>query len=282
MRSAPARRDALRLLAASLAMSATPAAAIPQRPAEPPLTFGVFPFLPALEIGRRFGPVSSALAEMLGRPVALQTKTDFEAFRRFLLDGRYDLAFLHPFLYADAASAQDYRPLGRIREDLAAFIVARKEERCASFRDLCGRVLALPPKLSGVAQLAFHELEEQRLLGPGDVQVEYHRTKSSCIHAVISGSAAACALPGFVLSQLKAFAPIELEPKFQTRAVPGLLLAAHGRLGEPMLDQLRDLVIGLERVPAGQSLLAGFGWTGFVPAPPAQYDITHLRGLVGG
>lgn len=282
MRSAPARRDALRLLVASLAMGATPAAAITPQPTEPPLTFGVFPFLPALEIGRRFGPISTALAEMIGRPISLQTKTDFEAFRRFLLDGRYDIAFLHPFLYADAASVQDYRPLGRIREDLAAFIVAGKEDRCASFRDLCGRVLALPPRLSGVAQLAMHELEEQRLLGPGDVQVEYHRTKSSCIHAVISGSAAACALPGFVLDQLHAFASIELEPKFQTRPVPGILLAAHGRLGESELERLRGMVLELEHNPAGQSLLAGFGWTGFVPAAPAQYDIAHLRGLVGG
>lgn len=282
MRSAPARRDALRLLVAALAIGATPAAANTPGAVEQPLTFGVFPFLPALEIGRQFGPISNTLAEKLGRPVALQTKTDFEAFRRFLCDGRYDIALLHPFLYADAAADQDYRLLGRVREDLAAFIVADKNDKCASFRDLCGQVLALPPRLSGVAQLAMQELEEQNLLGPDDVRVEFHRTKSSCIHAVVSGTAAACALPGFVLSQLKAFAPIELEPKFQTKAVPGILLAAHGRLGEPTLDQLREMVLELDRTPAGQNLLAVFGWTGFVRAEPAQYDIARLRALVGG
>lgn len=282
MRSASARRDTLRLLVASLAMGAAPAAAITSETVEPPLAFGVFPFLPALEIGRRFGPVSSALAEMIGRPISLQTKTDFEAFRRFLRDGRYDIAFVHPFLYADAVAVQDYRPLGRVREDLSAFIVARKEAECRGFRDLCGQVLALPPRLSGVAQLAMCELEEQRLLGPGDVRVEFHRTKSSCIHAVVSGTAAACALPGFVLSQLDAFAPVAMEPKFQTRAVPGLLLVAHAKLGEPALDQMRDLVLDLDRHSAGQNLLATFGWTGFVPVEPAQYDVAHLRSLVGG
>lgn len=282
MRSAQARRDALRLLVASLAMGASPAAAISMEPAGPPLTFGVFPFLPALEIGRRFGPVSTALAEMLGRPVALQTKTDFESFRRFLCDGRYDIALMHPFLYADAAGHQDFRLLGRIREDLAAFIVAGKEDNCKDFRDLCGKVLALPPRLSGVAQLAVHELEEKNLLGPNDVRVEYHRTKSSCIHAVINGTAAACALPGFVLGQLKAFTAIELEPKFHTRTVPGILMVAHERLGDPTLDRLQEMVLALDGTPAGESLLTSFGWTGFVPAAPAEYDIAHLRGLVGG
>ncbi len=282
MRSAPARRDALRLLLASLAMGASPAAAITMEPAEEPLTFGVFPFLPALEIGRRFGPVTTALAQMLGRPVALQTKTDFESFRRFLCDGRYDIALMHPFLYADAAGHQDFRLLGRIREDLAAFIVAGKADRCRDFRDLCGKVLALPPRLSGVAQLAVQELEEQNLLGGDDVRVEFHRTKSSCIHAVINGTAAACALPGFVLSQLEAFTSVELEPKFHTRAVPGILLAAHARLGEPTLERLRATTLALERIPAGYDLLASFGWTGFVPAVPAEYDIVNLRGPVGG
>ncbi len=282
MRSATARRDALRLLAASLAMGAGPAAAFTLEPVEPPLTFGVFPFLPALEIGRRFGPVSTALAEMLGRPVALQTKTDFESFHRFLCDGRYDLALMHPFLYADAAAAQDFRLLGRIREDLAAFIVAGKADNCRDFKDLCGKVLAMPPRLAGVTQLAMHELEERRLLGPGDVRVEFHRTKSSCIHAVVNGSAAACVLPGFVLNQLKAFTSFELEPKFHTQAVPGILLAAHARLGEPTLKCLQEAVLTLDRIPAGHNLLASFGWTGFVPATPTQYDIAHLRGLVGG
>lgn len=279
---APDRRDVLRLLVAGLAIRATSAAAETPAAAEPPLAFGVFPFLQALEIGRRFGPISSAFAEMLGRPISLQTKTDFESFRRFLRDGRYDIAFVHPFLYADAVTAQDYQPLGRVREDLTAFIVAGRTSDLRGFDDLRGRVLALPPRLSGVAQLAMCELEEQRLLGPDGVHVEFHRTKASCIHAVVSGTAAACVLPGFILGRLATFAAAELEPKFNTRSVPGLLFVAHAALGEPMLARLRAVVLDLDRHPAGESLLAAFGWSGFIPAEPALYDTARLRRLVGG
>ncbi len=282
MRSGPARRDLLHLLLAGLALGPSPALALAQVAGEPPLAFGVFPFLPALEIGRRFGPVSSALAEMIERPVSLQTKTDFMAFRRFLRDGRYDIAFVHPFLYTDAVTVQDYRPLGRMREDLTAFVVACKGTPCRGFDDLRGKVLALPPRLSGVTQLALCELEEQDLLGPDGVRIAYHRTKASCIHAVVSGTALACVLPGFILHRLADFAPIELEPKLATRSVPGILMVAHARLGEPLLAELQAIVLRLDRHPAGRILLAAFGWSGFVTTAPAEYDTVRLRRMVDG
>ena len=282
MRSGPARRDLLRLLLAAPALGPSSAVALAEEAGQPPLAFGVFPFLPALEIGRRFGPAASALAEMIKRPVSLQTKTDFTAFRRFLRDGRYDIAFVHPFLYTDAATVQDYRPLGRIREDLTAFVVACKETPCRSFDELRGKVLALPPRLSGVAQLAMDELEEQQLLGPDGVRIEFFRTKASCIHAVVSGAAVACVLPGFILDHLDDFAPIALEPKLRTRSVPGILLVAHARLGEPLLTELVGIVLRLDRHPAGRNLLAAFGWTGFVTAEPAEYDAVRLRRVVDG
>ncbi len=275
-----ARRGVLRQLAAlGLGIAAPGTAAAGERPVEP-LVLGIFPYLPALQIGRQFGPLATALAELCGRPVSLRTKSTFPPFRQLLLAGHYDVALLHPFLYADATEVQDYRPLGRLREDLAGIVVAPAARRVEGFADLRGRTVAVPPRLSAVAQLVQHELQREGLAGPDGVRLSFHRTKTACLHAVASDAAAACALPGFALSQVALFPALELERKFATPAIPGILLVAHGRLGDAHLAGLGRAVCGWAHDPAGRALLRALGWSAFVPVRPGEYDKTRLALLV--
>lgn len=294
------RRGALRRLAAlglgaltalpsvAAAMSPLPSPAVADSRAENgavgladrPLVLGVFPFLPALQIGRRFGALAEALAELCARPVSLQTKSSFPAFRQLLLDGHYDIALLHPFLYADATSVQDYRPLGRLREDLGAVVIVRAERRIERFADLRGQAIAVPPRLSAVAQLVRHELRRHDLAGPDGVRLLYQRTKLACLHAVANATAEACALPGFALDQLDAFKPIALDAKFETPSIPGLVLVAHARLGDERIAGLSRTVLGWADDPAGQQLLQALGWSGLVPVRPGEYDRSRLALLV--
>ncbi len=277
MPSIPTRRNVVQTLAAAglgLAMpSPVRAAHLPNEP----MILGVFPYLPALQIGRRFGPVASAFAEICGRQVSLQTKSTFPAFRQLLLQGHYDIAVVHPFFCADAMAEQAYRPIGRLREDLSALIVAPVERRLAQFDDLRGEIVATPPRLSAVFQLVEQELERQRLTGPDGVKLELFRTKTACMHAVASGTAAACALPGFALAQLKSFEPIAMEPKFGTDSIPGIVLIGHSRLGERTLGRLQETVLGWGSNPAGQRVLQNLGWSGFVPVQAGEYDAARLR-----
>jgi ABC-type phosphate/phosphonate transport system substrate-binding protein len=278
MSSIPTRRNVVRALAAAAGLGL--AVPRPIRAASPPghpMVLGVFPYLPALQIGRRFGPVASAFAEICDRQVSLQTKSTFSAFRQLLLQGHYDLAVVHPFLCADAMAAQPYRPIGRLREDLSALIVAPIERRLAQFADLRGEIVATPPRLSAVYQLVEQELAHQGLAGPDGVALELFRTKTACMHAVASGTAAACALPGFALAQLKSFEPIAMEPKFATASIPGIALIGHGRLGERTLGRMRETVLGWEANPAGRRVLENLGWSGFKPVQAGEYDAARLR-----
>jgi ABC-type phosphate/phosphonate transport system substrate-binding protein len=245
-----------------------------------PIVFGVFPYLPALRIGREFGPLAAALAGICRVPVSLQTKNGFPAFRQRLLEGHYDIALLHPFLYADAREEQDYRPLGRLEQDLSAVVIAAEGRRVAGFADLRGEVLAVPPRLSAVAQLVKHELRRDGLDGPGGVRLTFLRTKTACLHAVVSGAAAACALPRFVLGQLDLSKPVALAAKFSTGQIPGILLVAHARLGGGHLGALQHGVIGWGDDEAGSRMLRAMGWTRFIAVRPGEYDKTQLALLV--
>ena len=209
--------------------------------------------------------------------MSLQTKSTFSAFRHLLLQGHYDFAVVHPFFCADAMAEQAYRPLGRLREDLSALIIAPIERRLARFDDLRGEIVATPPRLSAVFQLVEQELARRGLAGPDGVKLELFRTKTACMHAVASGTAAACALPGFALAQLKSFEPIAMEPKFGTDSIPGIVLIGHGRLGERTLDRLQETVLGWESTPAGRLVLENLGWSGFIPVRTGEYDVARLR-----
>jgi ABC-type phosphate/phosphonate transport system substrate-binding protein len=278
MWSHPTRRRFCRgILAAGSFALAGPRSAAALHPGKGPILFGVFPYLPALQIGEQFGPLASTFAALCNQPVSLQTKASFPAFRHLLLEGRYDIALLHPFFYADACEVQDYRALGRLREDLAAIIVAPVGRRLHHFGDLRGETIAAPPRMSAVTELLMQEIERQQLTGPGGIEVVPNRTKVACLQAVANGTAAACALPGFAMNQLERFKPVALEGKFMTRSIPGIVLTAHGRLGDPMVDALRRKVLGLDDDPEQRQLLAPLGSRGFVPVAPGEYHVSRLR-----
>jgi ABC-type phosphate/phosphonate transport system substrate-binding protein len=276
-RPALTRRQLFERLAISLGATALPRLASSEVPATAPVTFGVFPYLPALEIGRQFGPMASALSKVVGRPVSLQTKSGFPAFQAALLEARYDIALLHPFLYGDVAPIQDYRPLARLQEDLSGVIVAPQELRIAGFADLRGETIAVPPALSAVAKLVALELHRLGLDGPDGVTLAHYRTKTACLHAVVGGRASVCAVPAFALRQLGRFSPVVLEAKFQTAAIPGILFVGHGRLGEANLRKLEETLVSWNGSVEGRRLLAGLGWSGIVPIVPGQYDTAQLR-----
>ena len=276
-RPALTRRQLLDRLAVGLGAAAMPILASSAAPAIEPVCFGVFPYLPALEIGRQFGPMASALERVVGRAVSLETKAGFPAFQAALLLARYDIALLHPFLYGDVAAVQDYRPLARLEEDLAGVIVAPVERQIAGFADLRGETVAVPPALSAVSKLVALELHKLGLDGPDGVLLAHYRTKTACLHAVMAGRAAVCAVPGFALRQLAGFPTMALEAKFTTTAIPGILFAGHGRLGSATLTRLEQTLLGWNSSPEGRRLLARLGWSGIVPIVPGQYDIADLR-----
>ena len=273
----PNRRRLLARLAAALSTVALPHLVVADVPPSEPVSFGVFPYLPALEIGRQFGPMASALSATLGRPVGLQTKSGFPAFRAALHEARYDIALLHPFLYSDIVQVQDYRPLARLEDDLAGVVVAPPDLQIASFADLRGDTLAVPPALSGVAQLVELELRQAGLDGPDGVRLAHYRTKTACVHAILTGQATACVIPTFFLGQLAAAAAVPLEAKFATKSVPGILFVGHGRLGDAVLDHLQRALVGWNGTADGRRLLAGLGWSGLARVGPGDYDTAELQ-----
>ena len=246
-------------------------AAEPQVPTAPGYRFGVFPYLPALTIDRIFGPIAASFAAQLHRPVYLKTRSTFQQFAAQLGKQSYDLVFVHPFFYVQAADRYGYLPLARVRGQLTAVVLVPEERPWRTWSDLAGRVIALPPALTAVSELTRIALVGAGLIPDIDVTLRHYRTKVSCVQAVDFGAADACVLPRFVLPQIEATKNRKLRIMTETLGINHLLFATHPRVSDLDRRKLLTVILSWPGTEEGRAILAGGAWPGFVSAHDADY-----------
>jgi ABC-type phosphate/phosphonate transport system substrate-binding protein len=277
------RRAVLATLAAS-ALGANDLRAISQAGV---CTLGIFPYLPALNIGDLFAPMAIEFGTALGVDIQLRTRETFEKFSADLAAGVYDIALLHPFLYVECHEAQDYLAIARVDQDLRAVIVSRSTRPIGKLEELRGQTLALPPRGSGVSYLVRSALLEEGLLEQADLRLHHHQTKVSCLHAVAAGEAAGCAVPSFLGDQLEAMREMRLAPVWRSPPIAGLAIATHPRLPASSRAALLACMTAWPSSDRGRALLARLAWPRIVAAQDSDYDHTRLlasrlRSAAGG
>jgi phosphonate transport system substrate-binding protein len=258
---------------AVLLLTSPPARALDDQPqTRDAYQFGVFPYVPTLTIDRIFGPMAGSFAVELGRPVDLRTKPTFEQFAEEIERQSYEILFVHPFFYVEAADLYNYLPLARLDEPMVAVIMVHASRPWRDLPDLAGKILALPPALAAVSELTKAALIEVGLQPEVDVALRHYRTKVSCLQAVVIGSADACAVPTFVLKQIDSIAALKLRPLAETRSVRHFVIAVHASVPEGERSRLQRHVLSWPDTPQGRSVLAAGSWSSFVAAEDRDYD----------
>lgn len=243
---------------------------------------GVFPYLPVLTIDRIYGPAVAQLAEDLGRPVVLKTRSSFDGFAEELANESYDIILVHPFFYVEARDKYHYLPLVRLDEPLTALLMVREDDPTRTLAELQGKRIGLPPALAAVSALVRAALIDHGLVPDTDVVLEYYRSKRSCLQAVAIGLVEACGVPRFALAQIDPANQLELRPMFETHAVSNFVFATHARVPEQDRTNIYQSILAWPYTAKGRAILAGGGWTRFVPALDSDYDdvrryVTQLR-----
>ena len=248
-----------------------------QGPEGPGYRFGVFPYIPALTIDRIFGPIAGSFAAALARPVYLKTRSTFESFAEQLEEQTYDIIFVHPFLYVEAADRHDYVPLARLEGELTAVALVSAGQPWRTWSDLAGKVVATPPALAAVSELARWALLDAGLVPQVDTILRPYQTKMGCLQAVNIGEADACVLPRFVRPQISDIGEPRLRVLAEGPAVPNLLFAAHRRLPRTERAKLLARILSWPHTKEGRAILATGAWPGFIAAEDADY--TGVRSL---
>jgi phosphonate transport system substrate-binding protein len=240
-------------------------------PAPPGYRFGVFPYVPALTIDRIFGPVAATFATELDRPVYLKTRSTFESFAEQLERQTYDIIFVHPFLYIEAADRHGYLPLARLEGQLTVVALVSEGRPWRTWPDLAGKIIGTPPALAAASELARWALLDAGLVPQVDATLRPYPTKIGCLQAVGAGTADACVLPSFILPQITRIGERGLRVMAESPAIPNVVFAAHPRLPRAERMKLLALILSWPHTQQGRAILAIGSWPGFVTAEDADY-----------
>lgn len=255
-----------RVLAAALAMlslfASAPLSAAAGDPA--PLRMAVHPYASTLTLINTFRPLQQYLAARLGRPVEFYTAASFDAFVDTLMSGGYDIAISPPH-FAVMAMERNYAPLLHFRAGLEPVLAVPADSPARQPGDFRGKRIAMADRTAFIRLVAVKWLADAGLQAGRDYQLVERPSHGAAVGAVKAGEADAGLTTTTALKQL----PAELQQ--QMRAVstglrfPHLFTMAHGRLGEPLIGQLRQALLDFPATEEGKGFMERTAFGGYEP-----------------
>lgn len=223
------KRRLVHALLGALVCAAGAAAAQATPAATPTLTLGVVPQFPAVEMQRRWSPVTAWLEQACNTRIELVFSSSIPEFERRFIEGQLDLAFVNPYHAVMARKAQGYKPLVRDGANaLRGILVVKADGPIRQLQDLQGATIAFPsPNAFGGSLYMRALLEREHGIR---FTAYYGKTHTNGYRHVLAGEAKAA---GGIAATLKAESPAvqqQLRVLYETPAAAPHPLVAHPRV----------------------------------------------------
>jgi len=238
-------------------------------------TLGVFPHLPPRDLEKVFSPLAGDLGEAVHRKIVLTSSTTFDKFSANLFEEKYDIAFVQPFDYVEAADKHGYLPLATRQEKLTAIIVTKFNSPIKTLTDLRGKKLALPPAGSAVSRLLHAYLSKHGLKPDRDVELVHYRTHFSCMQQVIIGEVAACGTAPPTRFYFQSKYKVELPVIASTRGIPHALWIIQKRVPAADRKIILDRILSWGKTEKGKRMLSDGRLAPYIPITDADYNIVR-------
>lgn len=204
-----------------------------------PLRIGVLPYLSPRSLLLEFAPLRSFLASELQQEVELQTARDLPHFLQRTHAGDFDLVISAPHFARLAQREHGFLPLVAIRADFYALLLVPKASPAQTLRELKGKTLHLPHRLSFVS-LQIEDFLRQRGLNPElDVHLLYYSTDNNAILATEQSSGDAGAAQRSVFENMPKDITAQLRVLGSTQSAMSLVILAHPRMTSVTLQALQ-------------------------------------------
>jgi len=241
--------------------------------AEHEYTFGVFPYLPSKQALKIYGPVVKDLEANLNIDVRLKSASNFSRFEKNLEQEIYDIAVIQPFDYPAVVDEYHYVPIARMKEDLVTGFIIRDDAEISSIESLLGKRIAFPPERSANAQMGLAHLRSNGLDPSQDVIITFQKSHESCLQQVWLKNAVACVTAKPMVDLFERKRNVKFKVLASTAIIPHVLYVAHERVPETQRKKLLSTIINWNNSPQGQEIVRSMGFSGFVEAKDAQYQI---------
>lgn len=232
------------------------------------LRIGVLPYLSPRTLLVEFSPLREFLAAELQQEVEILTARDLPRFLERTHAGDFDLVISAPHFARLAQTGDGYLPLVAIRADFYALLLVPKTSPALTLRELRGKTLHLPHKLSFVS-MQIEDFLRQRGLNPErDLSLRYYSTDNNAILATEQSSSDAGAAARSVFENMPRDITTQLRIIGSTQSALSLIVLARPGLSAPALTALRE---ALSKFPYSEPGLKFFqaSRSEFIPADAA-------------
>lgn len=218
------------------------------------LTFGVVPQYGSFTIKKNWVPVIELLEKQTGYHIILKASPSIPDFEHYLLNGKFDFAYVNPNHAIQAYDNQGYQPIVRdIKRMLQGILVVKNDSPITKVSMLNNKTLAFPSSNAFAASLLIKsELKKKYGI---EFESRYVKTHSSVYLNVALGQIIA----GGGISQTLASQPQAVQDKlriiYKTKASRGHPIVIHPRVTKTIRNKLTQALISLNMTTPGRSSL---------------------------
>jgi phosphonate transport system substrate-binding protein len=244
------------------------------------LVVGVLPNIAAAKLMSQYENLKRYLERLNGKEVRIVLPANFRAFFESTMQGQYDLAISAPHLARVAQIDGKLIPLAMYEPRINALLVAPRNSKLKSARDVRGQAVAFANPQSLVAMYGQQWLKQLGLAPGKDYEIKAARTDMGVGRMMILGEAAAAIMSQGELMSLPYDELAQMQIVDLFARVPNFVVLAHPRLGAAARARLKTQLVGfLEDQPDGVAFKSATGLTGIVD--PDETILRELDAYVG-
>lgn len=221
--------------------------------AEESYTFAVVPQFEQRKLFTIWQPIVDELSRRTGYKLKLVAALTVPEFENELTKGRFDFAYINPYLVVKKEQRQGYIPLVRDRQPLRGILVVRKDSPLKTPAELDGAKLAVPAlDAFGACLLLRAELEQTFKTRVTPVDVKSH---SSVYLQVATGQLPAGGGVEKTLQVQDKAVQDTLRVLYTTSDMPAHPIVAHPRVPAKVRQTLQQSLLELAATEDGKKLL---------------------------
>ena len=242
--------------------------------------YGVFPYLPVNKLEEVHGPIAKRFARLLGYPVKLGSRPNYELFRNSVAEQAYDIIFIQPFGYIRAAAANGYIPVARFispgdtsfKGTISSQFVTLADSDINHIDQLRHHIVAMPSADAAVSLLGIAYLKEHGLIDGENLEIRFLDNHFSCLQQLVIHKASACASALPAIRLFETSKDVKLNIIAISHEIPSSLIAVHRRVPESQRRLLQDEIIHWHKTGEGKAILARARLLGFIETSDKDYD----------
>ena len=247
-----------------------------------PLRLGIIPERSIFEQRRRYRVLANYLSAELGRPVELVTSNTYHGALNDMAAGQTDAAFMGSLVAALTLEQLHAQVLVKPQttDGVSTYhgvIFVRDDSPIKSMDDLAGRSIAMVRTTTAGHLFPIYALSELNLLtGENAVKIRWVGTHDQVIHEVQDGHVDAGAAKDLRIDAYEKSDPTTGYRRLSTsEPVPNNALLVSPELDEAFVQQLRQVLLDMDKHEAGRQVLSDFGAAGFLPCEREEYQAVY-------